>query len=512
MTMSGEDELKTIKRALISVYHKEPVRELVACLHALGVELVSTGGTFDFIASLGIPVLSVESLTGYPSILGGRVKTLHPLVFGGILARRDSDYDQEHSDKYGIPPIDLVVVDLYPFEKTVSGGYDHQEIIEKIDIGGISLIRAAAKNYQDVTVLASMEHVNLLISLLKNGNGSVSLAHRKRFAAQAFDISSAYDTAIYQYLHDGDQQSFKSHIAGAQTLRYGENPHQAGRYFGDLSAVFEQIQGKELSYNNLLDIDAAMGLISEFDEPAFAIIKHTNVCGLSVGSDRLQIWKDALAGDPVSAFGGILVTNRPVGEEVARAIHELFFEVLIAPDFDQESQQLFTVKKNRILLKSKQSHGNHARFRSALHGVLWQTEDNGTVPADQWTVVTKKLPGEQEVRDLALANIAVKHLKSNAIALVKNSRLLGMGAGQTSRVDALKQAIEKAKSFGHDLAGAVMASDAFFPFPDCVEIADKAGITAVIQPGGSVRDKESVVYCDAAGMSMAMTGRRHFRH
>lgn len=510
--MSGENGLKTIKRALISVYHKEPVHELVACLHKLGVEIISTGGTFDYIASLGIPVSSVESLTAYPSILGGRVKTLHPLVFGGILARRDATSDQEHVEAYGILPIDLVVVDLYPFEETVSGGYSHQEIIEKIDIGGISLIRAAAKNYQDVTVLASMEHIDLLITLLNDGNGSVSLSERKKFAAQAFDISSAYDTAIYQFLQDGEHQSFKKHIPGARTLRYGENPHQTGRYYGDLSDVFEQVQGKELSYNNLLDIDAAMGLISEFDEPAFAVIKHTNVCGLSVGSNSLQVWKDALAGDPVSAFGGILVTNRPVEEEVARAIHELFFEVLIAPDFDMESQQLFSSKKNRILLKSKQSHGKEAGFRSVLQGVLWQTEDNGMVPADQWTVVTKRPPDEQEVSDMALANIAVKHLKSNAIALVKNNRLVGMGAGQTSRVDALKQAIEKAKQFGHDLTGAVMASDAFFPFPDCVEIADKAGITAVIQPGGSVRDKESIAYCDGAGMSMAMTGRRHFRH
>lgn len=510
--MPAESDIRTIRRALISVYNKEPAKRLVEYLHRIGAEIVSTGGTCEYIRSLGIPVQTIESVTGYPSILGGRVKTLHPVVFGGILARRDVISDAEELTGYGILPLDMVVVDLYPFEETVSGGYDHQEIIEKIDIGGVSLIRAAAKNYHDVAVVASPEHIDMVMRMLDFGQGSLGLSDRKKLAALAFDITSDYDTAIFRYLNEREPGVFKQHTRGALTLRYGENPHQSGRFFGNPSESFEQVQGKALSYNNLLDIDAAMGLMAEFKEPAFAVIKHTNVCGLSVGADMLQIWKDALAGDPVSAFGGILITNRTIDEEVSKAIHALFFEVLIAPGFDDASLQIFSAKKNRILLLSKQGPEVTSGFRSVLNGVLWQTADKGVAPEEQWSIVTKKKPCREEADDMIIANIIVKHLKSNAIALVKNKQLIGMGAGHTSRVDAVKSAVEKARSFHHDLNGAVMASDAFFPFPDCVELADKEGISAVIQPGGSVRDKESVDYCDAAGMSMALTGRRHFRH
>lgn len=510
--MSDNNQSRIIKRALISVFHKETVRALVECLHSHGVEIISTGGTENYIRKMGIPVANVESVTGYPSILGGRVKTLHPFIFGGILARRDSAEDNKQLDIYQIPEIDLVVVDLYPFEKAVSEGLSHEEIIEKIDIGGISLIRAAAKNYLDVTVLASAEHTDTLIDIINMGQGSIGLSDRKWFAALAFEVSSAYDTAIARYLQGDDPQTFLLHVGGSLALRYGENPHQAGRFFGALSDVFTQLQGKALSYNNLLDVDAAIGLIQDIDEPAFAVIKHTNVCGLATGTDMLQVWKDALAGDPVSAFGGILVTNQPITVGVAQAIDEIFFEVLIAPGFDDESLKLFALKKNRILLQLKQQQPVNEVFRSALNGLLWQAADQGMTHPDAWQKVTRREPSAAETADLLLANIAVKHLKSNAIALVRNNRLAGMGAGQTSRVDALKQAINKSARFGFDLQGAVMASDAFFPFPDCVELAHQAGITAVIQPGGSVRDKESVDYCDAAGMSMVMTGQRHFKH
>lgn len=511
--MKDEVQARVIKKAIISVYHKESVKELVECLHGYGVEIISTGGTSNYIHSLGIPVTTVESVTGYPSILGGRVKTLHPFIFGGILARRGSEEDMKQLDSYQLPGIDLVVVDLYPFEKAVADGEPHEAIIEKIDIGGISLIRAAAKNYHDVTVLASMQHADTLVDILKIGKGSIGLSDRKRLAAMAFGVSSAYDGAILHYLQGEETNAFLLHVDGSTTLRYGENPHQAGRFYGDLAQVFDQIQGKPLSYNNLLDIDAAMGLIAEFDRQlVFAVIKHTNVCGLAKGHDLLHVWKEALSGDPVSAFGGIIITNGVITGEVAEAINELFFEVLIAPGFDEEAMALFARKKNRILLKNKQKNLSATSVRTVLNGVLWQSADREMALPEAWTTVTARNPSEEEVADLLLANIAVKHLKSNAIALVRNNRLIGMGAGQTSRVDALRQAIEKASHFGHDLAGAVMASDAFFPFPDCVEIADQAGITAVIQPGGSVRDQESVAWCDTANMSMVMTGTRHFRH
>ena len=522
--------LRPIRRALVSVFHKEPARNLVACLHRHGVEIYSTGGTLAFIRDMGVPVKAVEDLTGYPSILGGRVKTLHPAVFGGILARRDHAGDPAELEKYKIPAFDAVVVDLYPFEQTVAGGASHEDTIEKIDIGGISLIRAAAKNHRDVLVVPDPEYFDAAANLIEQGGGKTSLADRESFAAAAFDVSSHYDTAIFSYLAGrqvaGAQQagaqheqqavtqpaSFKHSIRRSVPLRYGENPHQQGRFFGDLHAMFEQLGGKALSYNNLLDVDAALQVMQERSGHCFAIIKHTNVCGMAVRDNLLQAWEDALSGDPVSAFGGILIANRNITEAVSYAINELFFEVLIAPGFDDEALNILTQKKNRILLKRKDTRLPASAFRSLLNGVLWQTADAAEVMPDGWTHPTKKNPGKGEEQDLLLANWIVRQLKSNAIALVKDQRLVGTGMGQTSRVDALNHAIAKAKAYGHSLDGAVMASDAFFPFPDCVEIAHRAGITAVIQPGGSVRDQESVDYCDRAEMAMAFTGKRHFRH
>lgn len=527
--------LRPIRRALVSVFHKEPARNLVACLHRHGAEIYSTGGTLAFIRDMGVPVKAVEDLTGYPSILGGRVKTLHPAVFGGILARREHAGDPAELEKYQIPDFDVVVVDLYPFEQAVGDGAAHDDIIEKIDIGGISLIRAAAKNHRDVLVVPAPEYFEAAVRLIEQGGGKTSLADRESFAAAAFDISSHYDTAIFSYLNRGqmaggqvagepqeplagDQQagekpaSFKQSIRWSVPLRYGENPHQQGRFFGDLPAMFEQLNGKALSYNNLLDIDAALQVMEGRSGHCFAIIKHTNVCGMAVRDNLLQAWKDALSGDPVSTFGGILITNRNITEAVSYAINELFFEVLIAPGFDDKALEVLTQKKNRILLKRKETGLPALGFRSILNGVLWQTADTGEVMPDGWTHPTKKNPEKEEEQDLLLANWIVRHLKSNAIALVKDQRLVGTGMGQTSRVDALNHAIAKAQAFGHSLDGAVMASDAFFPFPDCVEIAHRAGITAVIQPGGSVRDQESVDFCDLAGMAMAFTGKRHFKH
>lgn len=497
---------------MISVYHKEPARELIECLHRNGAELFSTGGTLAFIRDMGLPVRAVEELTGYPSILGGRVKTLHPAVFGGILARRDQDSDQDELNQYNIPAFDVVVVDLYPFEEAADSQANHQDVIEKIDIGGISLIRAAAKNYRDVLVVPSPEFFAGAIQQIEHGRGQTNLEDRKRFAAAAFDLSSHYDTAIFSYLDEGQTPVFKQSINQSLALRYGENPHQQGRFYGDLEALFEQLGGKPLSYNNLLDIDAALQVMHNRSEACFAIIKHTNVCGMAVRKDLSEAWKDALAGDPVSAFGGILIANGNITEAVAVEINGLFFEVLIAPGFDVEGLELLRKKKNRIILKRKDSPLAGEGFRSILNGVIWQLADTGEVLPELWKHPTITKPSPAREKDLLFANWVVRHLKSNAIALVKDMQLIGTGMGQTSRVDALNQAIAKANAMGHSLQGAVMASDAFFPFPDCVEIANKAGIAAVIQPGGSVRDQESIHYCDEAGMAMAFTGRRHFKH
>ncbi len=506
-------ELRKIRKVLISVYHKDPARKLIECLHGQGAELYSTGGTYTFIRELGIPVTPIDAITAFPAILGGRVKTLHPAVFGGILARRGLEADMEQVDQYQIPLFDMVVVDLYPFEETLAKGGSHDDIIEKIDIGGISLIRAAAKNHFDVTVIPAVQYFDQAVALLEAGRGEIGLADRKKLAAAAFEVSSHYDTAIFNYLNGSDgSHVFKTYHGPSMTLRYGENPHQQGNFYGSLDKNFEQLNGKALSYNNLLDIDAAVTLMADFAEPCFAIIKHTNVCGLASRNVLVEAWKAALDGDPVSAFGGILIANRPVTVEVAIAINDLFYEVLLAPDFEAGSLELLMKKKNRIILRTKGVSAVDSGFRSVLNGVLWQTSDQGSTSSDQWNCSTHSKPTEVESEDLLFANIAVKHLKSNAISLVKNKQLLGIGAGQTSRVDALKQAIAKALAFGHDLKGAVMASDAFFPFADCVEIAHGAGITSVIQPGGSVKDQDSVDYCNGVGMSMVLTGQRHFKH
>ena len=505
-------ELKQVRRALVSVYYKEPSRRLIEALHQLDVELVSTGGTLEYIHSLGIPAQSVESLTQYPSILGGRVKTLHPAVFGGILARTHLEPDMKHLEEYQIGTFDLVVVDLYPFEETLASGASQEEIIEKIDIGGISLIRAAAKNYPDVMIVPSVNYFDEVVDLLHSTQGRTSLEDRRRMAAAAFDVSSHYDTAIFSFMNQEDFHPFKKSIQDSVVLRYGENPHQQGRYFGRLEELFEQLHGKALSYNNLLDVDAAMNLMAEFTAPSFAIIKHTNPCGIATRSTLKEAWEDALAGDPVSAFGGILIANRNITPEISYAINEMFFEVLIAPGYEEGSLPVLMQKKNRILLKQKPFAGGTDQFRSLLGGVLWQTRDRTDAYQEKWQTVTLREPDAREVEDMRFANIIVKHLKSNAIALVKDKMLVGIGCGQTSRVDALKHAIEKAREFDHPLGGAVMASDAFFPFADSVEIAHQAGVSSVVQPGGSVRDQESVDYCNQAGMAMVFTGIRHFKH
>ncbi len=504
--------MKKIRNALISVFHKDRLDEIVTTLDGLGIHIYSTGGTYDFIRKLGVGADTVESLTDYPSILGGRVKTLHPKVFGGILGRRDTPSDMEQFGQYGIPEIDLVIVDLYPFEKTVATTDSEQEIIEKIDIGGISLIRAAAKNYKDVLIVPSSGSYDALLALLNEKGGSTSLEDRRAFAAEAFNVSSHYDAAIYRYFSGGGPAAFKASIQGAAPLRYGENPHQAGVFYGDLGQVFEQLHGKAISYNNLGDLDAAVNLIMEFDRPTFAILKHNNACGAATREKLIDAWKDALAGDPVSAFGGVLVTNVTVDPETAEEINKLFFEIILAPGYDKNALEILQAKKNRIILRKNAYDFQQKQFRSLLNGVAEQDRDLATETAADLKVVTRKSPTEQEVDDLLFANKLVKHTKSNAIVLVKGKQLLGSGVGQTSRVDALKQAILKARSFGFNLNGAVMASDAFFPFADSVEIAHEAGITAVIQPGGSVRDQDSVDFCDQAGMSMVFTGIRHFKH
>lgn len=503
---------KKISSALISVFSKDNLEPVVSQLDKLGVKLYSTGGTQKFISDLGIEVTAVESITDYPSILGGRVKTLHPKIFGGILARRDNEKDKNDMAEYAIPDIDLIVVDLYPFEETLAGNASHQDIIEKIDIGGISLIRAAAKNYNDTLVVSSRNQYSLLLELLKEGKGETTIEQRKIFAAQAFNISSHYDTAIYSFLSESNDNVFKQSIIQSKALRYGENPHQKGYFYGDFNALFDQLNGKEISYNNLLDIDAAVNLIDEFDETTFAILKHNNACGIASRDSLIEAWKDALAGDPVSAFGGILITNTEVDEETAKEINKLFFEVIIAPGFTGEAFEILKQNKKRIILRRKEAKLPVKQFRYVLNGVLGQDKDFLTEGINDFTNATEKGPTSQEAIDLVFANKLVKHTKSNAIVLAKNKQLVASGVGQTSRVDALKQAIEKAKSFNFDLNGAVMASDAFFPFSDSVEIAKKAGITSVIQPGGSIRDKDSIAFCNENNMSMVFTGRRHFKH
>lgn len=481
-------------------------------LHNEGVSFVSTGGTQTFIESLGIPCDAVEDLTGYPSILGGRVKTLHPKVFGGILTRRDNEGDQVQIAEYEIPEIDLVIVDLYPFEETVASGAEEQAIIEKIDIGGISLIRAAAKNFKDVVIVASKAQYQPLMQLLNEKGAETTLDDRKWFAKEAFAVSSGYDSAIFNYFDNRNGSYFRAAVNDPMHLRYGENPHQAAQFFGRFNEMFEQLHGKEISYNNLLDIDAAVNLIDEFDTLTFAILKHNNACGIASRDTVTEAWKAALAGDPVSAFGGILITNTPITKEAAEEIHQIFFEVIIAPAYDADALEVLKQKKNRIILIRKECKTCPMQFRSLLNGVLMQEKDLSIQTAADLEPMTEKQPTPAEVEDLLFANKIVKNSKSNAITLVKNKQLCASGIGQTSRVDSLKQAIEKARSFGFDLSGAVMASDAFFPFPDCVEIADQAGITAVIQPGGSINDAKSVAYCNEHGLSMVKTGVRHFKH
>lgn len=506
--------LKKINSALVSVYHKDNLEPIVKLLNDNGVQIYSTGGTQSFIEGLGIEVTAVESLTSYPSIFGGRVKTLHPKVFGGILYRRDLEGDSTEAGKYEIPSIDLVIVDLYPFEATVASGAGEQDIIEKIDIGGISLIRAAAKNFKDVAIVSSMEQYGLLEETLKEKGCATDLSDRKLLAAKAFDISSNYDTAIFNYFNkEDDVQSFKQSERKGRTLRYGENPHQEGTYYGDLDGMFEQLNGKALSYNNLVDIDAAVNLIEEFDgETGFAILKHTNACGVATAPTVKEAYLKALAADTVSAFGGVLVCNQPVTLEAAEELHKLFFEVLIAPTFDEEALALLKGKKNRILLLQKTGLSGKKQFKSLLNGVIEQDRDLKTDAIADLKVVTKKTTSQSENEALVFASKIAKHTKSNTIVLAVNGQLLASGVGQTSRVDALRQAIEKAKAFGFDLNGAVMASDAFFPFPDCVEIASKEGVKAVIQPGGSIKDQDSIDFCDENDMAMVFTGTRHFKH
>ena len=502
---------KKISSALISVFNKDNLEPLVRKLNEFGVRLFSTGGTQTYIESLGIPVQSIENVTGYPSILEGRVKTLHPKIFGGILNRRDHQGDQDQIRDYDIPNIDMVIVDLYPFEETVASGASHQEIIEKIDIGGISLIRAAAKNYNDVFMISSREQYLEAENLLNN-NGSTELKDRKRFAVAAFDISSHYDTAIFNFL-DENQSAFKQSKRNKMPLRYGENPHQNGVYYGDFNQHFEQLHGKQVSYNNLVDIEAAVSLISEFKgEIVFVIIKHTNACGAATGGTTLEAYNKALAADPVSAFGGILISNNTLNEESAAEINKLFFEILIAPSFDDKALEILKDKKNRILLKQISDIKPGKSYKSLLNGVIVQDADNITDQIERFNIVTRKSPEGSELKVLKFASTIAKHTKSNTIVLAKEGQLLASGMGQTSRVDALKQAIAKATKFGFGLKGAVMSSDAFFPFPDCVEIAHEAGITAVIQPGGSIKDAESIDFCNENNMAMVFTGTRHFKH
>ena len=503
---------KKIKSALISVFYKDGLEDIIKTLDQQGVTIYSTGGTQNFIEQLGVPAISVESLTGYPSILGGRVKTLHPVVFGGILNIRDSKKHQEEITQYDIPEIDLIIVNLYPFEETVASGSQHADIIEKIDIGGISLIRAAAKNYNDVVIVPSQQQYSKLLGILKEKNGETSLEDRAEFATAAFAVSSGYDSAIYNYFSKGQYPAFRQAANGRKALRYGENPHQEGSFYGDLDKIFEQLHGKEISYNNLLDIDAAVSLIAEFEETTVAILKHNNACGLASRPKLSEAWELALAGDPVSAFGGILISNAVVDAEAATEMDKIFFEVIIAPGYSDEALEVLKQKKNRIILIQKENIKDGKLSRTLLNGVLVQDRDNKTESASDLESVTNTSPSKAEIEDLIFANKIVKHSKSNAIVLAKDKQLIASGVGQTSRVDALKHAIEKAGSFGFKLQGSVMASDAFFPFADSVEIAHKAGITSVIQPGGSIRDKETINFCNQNKLSMVFTGNRHFKH
>lgn len=506
---------KTVKSALISVFHKDGLEPIVKKLNEQGVTIYSTGGTETFIKNLGIDVVPVEDVTSYPSILGGRVKTLHPKVFGGILNRQDHDGDVKEMEQYEIPQLDIVIVDLYPFEKTVASGASEQDIIEKIDIGGISLIRAAAKNFKDVLCVSSMNDYEDLLEVISKNNGEVSLEDRKRFAAKAFNVSSHYDTAIFNYFNQNEEEVvYKQSITEGKQLRYGENPHQKGYFFGDFDAIFDQLHGKELSYNNLLDVDAAVNLMGEFknDNPTFAILKHNNACGLAQRATVLEAYKDALAGDPVSAFGGVLISNTAIDLATAEEIHQLFCEVVIAPSYHEDALELLKGKKNRIILIEKEVEQPSTTVRTCLNGVLVQDKNLKTDTQENLKEVTDAKPTSEQIEDLLFASKISKHTKSNTIVLVKGKQLCASGTGQTSRVDALRQSIEKAQSFKFDLNGAVMASDAFFPFPDCVEIADKAGITSVIQPGGSIKDQLSIDYCNKNNISMVMTGTRHFKH
>lgn len=506
-------DVKMKKSALISVFNKEGIAEIAKKLHELNYKIFSTGGTEKFLVDLGLPIQSVESVTDYPSILGGRVKTLHPKIFGGILNRRDHDSDRAEVQQYEIPNLDVVIVDLYPFEKTVASGASEEDIIEKIDIGGISLIRAAAKNFKDVFCVSSQRDYPEFLQLLSENKGEFSLADKKRFAAKAFNVSSHYDTAIFNYLNE-KEETFKISLSHKKSLRYGENPHQKGSFYGDFDQAFKQLHGKELSYNNLLDVDAAVNLMNEFqgENPTFAILKHNNACGVAQRDTLVEAYKAALAGDPVSAFGGILISNTSIDKQTAQEIDHLFCEVVIAPSFDSEAFEILTSKKNRILLEQKENHFDGKTVRSCLNGVLVQDRDLKTDQREDLETVTKKAPDSSQIEDLLFASKISKHTKSNTIVLAKNKQLCASGTGQTSRVDALNQAVEKARVFKFDLNGAVMASDAFFPFPDCVEIADKAGITAVLQPGGSKKDNLSIDYCDQNDMAMVFTGVRHFKH
>lgn len=509
------DIAKKASSALISVFHKDGLEPIVKKLDELGVVLYSTGGTEKFIKALGIDVVPVEEITGYPSILGGRVKTLHPKIFGGILNRQDNTDDSAEMEELQIPQLDILITDLYPFEETVASGALEQEIIEKIDIGGISLIRAAAKNYKDVLCVSSVADYEDFLEVISRGNGTTSLADRKRFAAKAFNISSHYDTTIFNYFgQDQKKTVFKISEQKRHVLRYGENPHQKGFFFGDLGTMFTKLHGKELSYNNLLDVDAAVNLMGEFkdDAPTFAVLKHNNACGLATRSTVKQAYIDALAGDPVSAFGGILISNTEIDGRTAEEIHKLFCEVVIAPSYSNEALKTLKGKKNRIVLVQKEVPLAKTLVRTCLNGVLVQDRDLETDTADNLTKATNKRPTLEEIEDLLFASKLCKHTKSNTIVLAKNRQLCASGTGQTSRVDALNQAIHKARAFNFDLQGAVMASDAFFPFPDCVEIAHKVGIKSVIQPGGSIKDHLSVEYCNENDMSMVMTGTRHFKH
>ncbi len=504
--------VKKIKSALISVYHKTNLEEIISNLSKQNVEIYSTGGTKDFIEGLGVKVTSVEEVTSYPSILGGRVKTLHPKIFGGVLARRDDQEDLKQMNGYNIPEIDLVIVDLYPFEDTVASGAEEKDVIEKIDIGGISLIRAAAKNFKDVVIVPSQEQYGFLLDILKEGN-TTTIEQRKQLATEAFNLSSHYDTAIFNYFNkDKTIKAFKQSVTKSIELRYGENPHQKSTFYGDFNNLFEKLHGKEISYNNLLDIEAAVYLIDEFKETTFAVLKHNNACGIASRENLTDAWKDALAGDPVSAYGGILITNRELDKTTAAEIDQLFYEVIIAPAYAQEALDILMKKKTRIILIRKPVELPKIQYRTLLNGVVEQDRDTSMETKKEMQPVTNRKPTEQEYEDLEFANKVVKHSKSNTIVLTKNKQLMASGVGQTSRVDALKQAIEKARNFGFELEGGVMASDAFFPFPDCVEISNNVGVNIVIQPGGSIRDKASIEYCDEHNMAMVFTGVRHFKH